>query len=217
MAEWLAREPGHPRMPETGRFSGDIDTGYAAHLVQGAQPSVTDPYRMTLPGILTRAAIVHTVTYFIAGVLAFTLFDYGAALVEPPLDGLMRSPDDPMVMAGPLFQPIRGLLFGVVFYLLREQYFGREYGWVMMWVVLVVIGTFSTFGPAPGSIEGLIYTTLPLSVHLGAGHVETAGQALALSGLLFYWVRNPKRWLTWGLAGVFAIVMILPALGLLLA
>ena len=177
---------------------------------------MTDPHGLTLTGILARAAVVHTVTYFVAGVLAFTLFDYGTALVEPPLDGLMRSPDDPMVMAGPLFQPVRGMLFGVVFYLLRDQYFGRRYGWLTMWVVMVVIGTLSTFGPAPGSIEGLIYTTLPLSVQLGAGHIETLGQALALSGLLFYWVRCERRWLTWALAGVFVIVMVLPTLGLLL-
>ena len=177
--------------------------------------TVTDAYRLTLPGVLARSAIVHTVTYFCAGVLAFTLFDYGTALVEEPLAGLMRSPDDPMVMAGPLFQPVRGLLFGVVFYLLRDQCFGRRYGWLTMWVVLVVVGTLSTFGPAPGSIEGLIYTTLPLSVHLGAGHIETMGQALAFSWLLFHWVRYPKRWLTWGLAGVFVIVMVLPVLGLL--
>lgn len=176
---------------------------------------MTDPHQLTLPGILTRAAVVHTVTYFFAGVLAFTLFDYRTALAEPPLDGFMRSPDDPMVMAGPLFQPVRGLLFGVVFYLLRDQYFGRQYGWLTMWVVIVLIGTFSTFRPAPGSIEGLIYTTLPLSVQLGANHIEILGQALALSGLLFYWVRYPKQWLTWSLAGVFIIVMVLPILGLL--
>jgi len=157
------------------------------------------------------------VTYFVAGVLAFTLFDYASGLAEPPLAGLMRSPDDPMVMAGPLFQPVRGLLFGCVFYLLRDQYFARPYGWLTMWVVMVVFGTVSTFGPAPGSIEGLIYTTLPLRVQLGAGHIEVVGQALALSGLVFYWVRNPKRWLTWGLAGAFVVVMVLPTLGLLLA
>lgn len=177
---------------------------------------MTDPYRLTLPGILARAMVVHTVTYFVAGVLAFTLLDYGTALAESPLNGLLRSPDDPLVMAGPLFQPVRGLLFGAVFYLLRDQYFGKQYGWLTMWVILVVIGMVSTFGPAPGSIEGLIYTTLPLSMQLGLGHIETVGQALALSALLYYWVRYPKRWLTWGLVGAFVIVMVLPTLGLLL-
>ncbi len=160
--------------------------------------------------------VVHTVTYFVAGVLAFTLLDYGTALAESPLNGLLRSPDDPLVMAGPLFQPVRGLLFGAVFYLLRDQYFGKQYGWLTMWVILVVIGMVSTFGPAPGSIEGLIYTTLPLSMQLGFGHIETVGQALALSALLYYWVRYPNRWLTWGLVGAFVIVMVLPVLGLLL-
>ena len=160
--------------------------------------------------------VVHTVTYFVAGVLAFTLLDYGTALAQSPLNGLLRSPDDPLVMAGPLFQPVRGLLFGAVFYLLRDQYFGKQYGWLTMWAILVVIGMVSTFGPAPGSIEGLIYTTLPLSMQLGVGHIETVGQALALSALLYYWVRHPKRWLTWGLVGAFVIVMVLPVLGLLL-
>ena len=105
----------------------------------------------------------------------------------------MRSPDDPLVMAGPLFQPVRGLLFGAVFYLLRDQYFGKRYGWLTMWVILVVIGMVSTFGPAPGSIEGLIYTTLPLSMQLGVGHIETVGQSAGVCPPCFYyWVRYPN-------------------------
>ena len=121
-----------------------------------------------------------------------------------------------MVMAGLLFQPIRGLLFGAVFYLLRKPYFGTQYGWLTMWVVMAVLGIFSTFGPAPGSIEGLIFTTLPLRVQLWGFHSELLAQSLGLLGILFCWVRHPeKRWLTWALTGVFFIVLALPTMALL--
>ena len=37
----------------------------------------------------------------------------------------MRPPSDPLVMAGPLYQSIRGLLLGVLLYFLREPFFHR--------------------------------------------------------------------------------------------
>jgi len=118
-------------------------------------------------------------------------------------------------MAGPLFQPIRGILFGLVFYLLRDAFFGGKNGWLTMWIVLVVVGIFSTFGPSPGSVEGLVYTTVPVSRQL-VGLIEVLVQSLLLSFVLFYWVNHPeKRWLTWVLVVGFILVLVLPALGLL--
>lgn len=95
-------------------------------------------------------------------------------------------------MAGSLFQPTPGLLFAVVFYLLREVFFGRENGWLILWLVLVVVGIFSTFGPTPSSIEGLVYTNLPLWSHY-FGLPEVLLQLLLLSVILFYWVNHPER------------------------
>ncbi len=127
----------------------------------------------------------------------------------------MRPTDDPLVMAGPLFQPIRGVLFGVVFYLLREVFFGKKNGWLIMWIVLVVLGVLSTFGPSPGSLEGLIYTTVPLGGQL-FGLTEVFVQSLLLAVALFYWITHPeKRWITWVLGTLLVIVLLLPTLGLL--
>jgi hypothetical protein len=82
--------------------------------------------------------------------------------------------------------------------------------------MLVVVGILSTFGPAPGSIEGLIYTTLPVRGQL-TGLTEVLLQSLLLSIVTYYWVRHPdSRWLNWGLGILFFIVLLLPALGLLL-
>lgn len=65
----------------------------------------------------------HTLTYLAAGLVAFSLFDYATGLADPTLAALVRQTDDPLVQAGVLFQPIRGLLFGLVFYSLRDSLF----------------------------------------------------------------------------------------------
>ena len=101
----------------------------------------------------------------------------------------------------------------MAFYLLRGSLFGRRRGWLVLWAVLVIVGILSTFGPAPSSIEGVLYTVLPFWVHV-MGLPEVVLQAFLLSVLLCYWVDHPeKRWLTWLLAAAFVVVMVFPVLG----
>jgi len=84
-----------------------------------------------------------------------------------------------------------------------------------MWITLVVVGIVSTFGPAPGSIEGLIYTKVSFS-GLWGGLVEVLLQSFLLSVLTYYWVNHPeKRWLNWVFGVLFFIALILPVLGIL--
>ncbi len=68
------------------------------------------------------------------------------------------------------------------------------------------------FGSAPGSIEGAIYTTVPIDVL----NIEVELQALALSVVLWFWALHPERnsigWFMWV---SFAVVVTLPTLGLL--
>ena len=71
--------------------------------------------------IVIKTAVVHTVTYFIVGLLAFVAFDYRHLYAGTNLALFMRQTNERRVMAGPLFQPIRGLLFGIVFSNLRES------------------------------------------------------------------------------------------------
>lgn len=172
----------------------------------------------SLGNITLKAVVVHTVTYFLVGLLAMTLFHYEDQFNEGILGELMRSIDDPVVAAGPLVQPLRGALFGLVFYLLREPVFNRRDGWLRAWATLVIVGIIAPFGPAPGSIEGLIYTTLPISTQLSGGMLEVLLQSLLLSTLLFYWVKHPqKTWLNWTLGIAFTLSLLLPILGLLAA
>lgn len=170
----------------------------------------------TARDIVVKTVVTHTVTYFAAGVAALVLFDYPTLIAETP--GLsMRPLSHPMVMAGPLLQPVRGLLFGLVFYILREPLFGRKKGWLAMWMVLVALGILGTFGAPPGSLEGLIYTVLPVSIHLRL-LPEVLVQSFLLSWLLFHWVNiRWGRWLNWAMGAAFVVVLLLPALGLVVS
>ncbi len=173
--------------------------------------------RLTLSSLTVKVVIVHTVTYFVAGVLAYTIGEYEKTFSQPPLSYFMRPTSDRWVMAGPLFQPIRGVIFALAFYPLRSVLFERRRGWLTLWWLLLALGVLSTFGPAPGSVEGLIYTIItPLDQMLGLWEVLL--QSFLLSVALFHWVNHPEKpWPNWTLGIAFCIVMILPLLGLLLA
>ena len=163
--------------------------------------------------LAAKTIVCHTITYFFMGALAAHFLHYAELMARP--DSGMRQMTDPMVMAGPLFQPLRGVVFASVFYLLRTTLFGKKHGWLIMAWILIAVGILSTFGPASGSIEGMIYTPTPIRFQL-RGWLEIVPQALLLSALLCYWVNHAERkWMNWALGIVFFIMMALPILGLL--
>jgi len=169
----------------------------------------------SFPVLTLKTVIVHTITYFVAGILAYTLGGYEKTFSQPPLSYLMRPTSDPLVMAGPLFQPVRGVIFASALYPLRSVLFAERRGWLILWWLLLALGALSTFGPSPGSVEGMIYTTIPPLKQI-LGLWEVLLQSLLFSVILFYWVNHPeKRWLSWTLGIAFSIVIILPVLGLL--
>jgi hypothetical protein len=165
------------------------------------------------PTLAAKTMVCHTLTYLLMGVLAAHFLNYAALMARP--ESGMRPLTDPRVMAGPLYQPIRGLIFALVFYPLRACLFGRKNGWLLMGWMLVALGVISTFGPAPGSLEGMIYTPVPVLSQL-RGWLEVVPQALMLSALLCYWINHPgKKWVNWLLGMAFLVTMALPLMGLL--
>ncbi len=169
----------------------------------------------TLASLAARTAVVHTITYMLMGVLASTMLDYAAAFARPEMACWMRPVSDPVVMFGPLLQPLRGVVFALALYPLRASIFGRRRGWLVLWGLLVGLGVVNTFGPAPGSLEAMLYTVIPVPDQF-MGYFEVVPQAGLLAFLLVYWVEHPgKRWVTRTLVALFALAVALPLLGLL--
>jgi hypothetical protein len=174
--------------------------------MENSQPS--------FPGLAVKTIVCHTLTYFLMGALAAHFLHYAELFAQP--NSGMRQMSDPWVMAGPLLQPVRGLIFALVFYSVRGCLFGRKYGWLVMAWMLIGIGILSTFAAASASIEGMIYTTTPIPLQM-RGWLEVVPQALLFSALLCYWVNHPeKKWLNWVLGILFFVAMALPLLGLLM-
>ncbi len=141
----------------------------------------------------------HTVTYLAAGLVASRLLDYAWAFEQPVIRDYMKGFDASAVGLGPWFQPIRGLIFGVVLLPIRGVLAAQPRGWLWLWGLLVGIGILGTPAAAPASIEGVIYSRLPLWYHL-FGLPEMGVQTLAFSVLLHRSLRpqdaaTKPRWL----------------------
>ncbi|MEE9402463.1 MAG: hypothetical protein V3V47_04610 [Desulfobacteria bacterium] len=156
----------------------------------------------SLAAFCGRVTLVHFLSYSLVGALFFFLrlnmMVYYESNPDPAMQGyqeIFRATDSVLVAAGPLFQILRGLLFGLVLYPFRETLITRKWGWAYLWALFLVLALFSTIGPAPGSIEGLIYTHVPLSHHLLTPW-EGALQTLVFSLLLIRWEKSTSKRLT---------------------
>ncbi len=178
---------------------------------------VMDVPQPSFRSILYRTMVTHTVTYFATGVVASILLGYATRMIRPDVAPIIRNLTDPILIASPLFQPIRAALLAIVFYLLRDVLFSNRRGWLIMWCLLVVLGILTPFSASWGGIEGMIFFNLPLWDHI-AGWPEVLAQTLALSVILTYWVDHPqsKRLQIILLVG-FVLTMLLPIAALLAA
>ncbi len=184
---------------------------------------VTNNPHPSFRSILYRTIISHNVTYFVTGVVASILLGYATRMTRPDIAPIIREMTDPILIASPLFQPLRAALLAIVFYLLRDILFndGQEHrkrkGWLIMWCMLVVIGILTPFSASWGGIEGMIFFNFPIWDHI-VGWPEVFLQTLVLSVLLTYWVEHPqsKRLHALLLVG-FILTMLLPIIALLTA
>ena len=141
-------------------------------------------------GFVFRVTILHTVTYWLFGLLFFTLFNYQYHYSVPPLSLYMKPTTSIWVLAGPLFQLIRGPIMALVLYPFRNVFLDRRYGWMYLWGLFFGLAILNSPGPAPGSIEGMVYTILPVGLQI-AFLPETVLQTLALSFLIYLWQTRP--------------------------
>src|ERR1700752_761458 len=88
--------------------------------------------------LAVKTVVCHTVTYFVMGALAYNFLHY-ADFINNPNSG-MRPTTSMWLIFGPALQIFRGILFASVFYLFREQLFGRKNGWLLMAWMLIGIG-----------------------------------------------------------------------------
>jgi hypothetical protein len=162
-----------------------------------------------------RVVSLHMITYFLAGLGAFFILDYRQVFETTELRYLMLPTTSPWVAAGPALQVIRGLLFAAILYPLFGEFMRRSRGALLLWSLFVGLAILGTAGPSPGSLEGVIYTKLPLRLHL-LGLPEVLLQTLLFSAGLVGWCRKPSRWMNVVSVIVVAIMALMSAAGVFL-
>jgi hypothetical protein len=133
-----------------------------------------------------KVAVTHLLTYFIFGLIMSNLFHYERLFEQDIIRDFMRPFDSPYVLVGPFLQPLRGLLFAIALWPIRNLILERKHGWLVLWNILVMVGILSTPAAAPCSVEGAIYSRLPLWYHL-IGLPEILLQTLTFSLVLVWW------------------------------
>lgn len=155
---------------------------------------------------LWRVFSCHIVTYFIAGILALSFLKYEDFFTEAMLSAFMRPIDSPWVAAGPLLQVFRGILFAFVLWPIRETILETKRGWLKLWLLFLGLAILGTVGPSPGSLEGIIYTKLPLRYHLW-GLPEVLFQTLFFSYALYSWYQRPTK--VWNIIMSIGVILII--------
>lgn len=134
---------------------------------------------------VTKITIYHVVTYIVCGIIFSSLFNYSELFNEGCMAYYMQPIASTNTLMGPLFQVVRGLLFGLVLLLLREYIRTEKLGFLKLYTLILVLGIINTPGPAPSSIEGMIYTKVPWIVHL-----KGALEIMAQTFLFAWWVSS---------------------------
>jgi hypothetical protein len=105
------------------------------------------------------------ITYFVIGFAASFIFDYKNVFMLPVISDYYRPFGSVEIYIGPLLQLTRGLLFGLVLLPFRGFLKEQSLGWLWLWLLFIVFGILGTPAAAPASIEGLIYSKLPIWFH----------------------------------------------------
>lgn len=139
-----------------------------------------------------RVIVAHTLTYFIYGIIMSQIFDYNAIFAREIIREYMLPIGERNVFLHLVMQPVRGLIFAIALWPLRDLLLERKHGWLILWGLLVSIGILSTPAAAPSSIEGMIYTRFPMWYHL-MGIPEIAFQTLFFSIWVVWWERRSVK------------------------
>lgn len=148
----------------------------------------------------------HLITYSLAGIYAYHFLHYQDLFETPPFSYFMKPMDSWAVAAGPSLQVIRGLIFTIVLWAFREVFLNTKYGWLKLWGLLLGLSILSTTAAAPGSVEGFIYTTIPVREQI-VGYLEVMPQTLLFSLMVYYWYKKPNK--AWNVVSIVLVVIIL--------
>lgn len=161
-----------------------------------------------------RTTASHTIAYFCAGIFALLVIDYKDWFSEGAISSFMLPTDTPIVALGPALQIIRGLIMALVLLPLRKVFTEGKYGFLKLWLLVLGLSVFSTFAAAMGSLDGFIYTNVPIIEQI-LGYPEALLWATLFVGILWAFYKYEKKAINVIAIVFFLLIILLSVLGYL--
>ena len=109
----------------------------------------------------------HTISYFIAGIIAMTFFDYREWWGTEAFIAFYRDIESPIVaLGGGFLQIFRGIIVALILLPLRKTFFEEKHGLLKLALIIFGFSIISTYAAAITSFEGLIYLKVPFIYHI---------------------------------------------------
>ena len=161
-----------------------------------------------------RITAAHTIAYFCAGIFALLMVDYEDWFSEGAISSFMLPTDTPIVALGPALQIIRGLIMGLVLMPFRNVIIGGNHGFFKLWLLVMGLSVFSTFAAAMGSLDGFIYTNVPMIEQI-MGYPEALLWATLFVGILKVFYTVERKAINITAVVIFILVILLSIMGYL--
>ena len=153
-----------------------------------------------------RITASHIISYFCAGIFALFVIDYKVWFSEGAISSFMLPTDTPIVALGPALQIIRGIVMALILLPLKNVIIEEEYGFLKLWLLILGLSVISTFAAAMGSIDGFIYTNIPIIGQI-LGYPEAVLWITLFVGILKAFYKLEKRGIN--IAAVIFVVLII--------
>ncbi len=161
-----------------------------------------------------RITAAHTIAYFCAGIFALLIMDYKDLFSNSAISSFMLPTDTPIVALGPALQIFRGLIMAIVLLPLRKVIITEKNGFVKLWLLVLGFSVFSTFAAAMGSIDGFIYTNVPIIEQI-LGYPEAFLWTTLFFGIVWALYKFEKKAMNIAAIVLFSLVVFMSIMGYL--
>ena len=111
-------------------------------------------------GFFLKVVFTHVITYCVCGMISYRINNY-KEWIEKNQGVNWRDKNSLIFQLSPVFQILRGILFGIVLLLIKDVIIDTNLGFLKLFVILTILGLFNVYSPAPASIEEFIYVKPP--------------------------------------------------------
>lgn len=132
---------------------------------------------------ISKVTIAHFASYLICGLIFSNIFNYKVLFELDNVRYFMRDAYGASSLIGPFVQILRGAIIGCILLILKDNVLKKQNSWLYLWIIFAGLGVICTPGAAPASIEGIVYSQLPLEFHL-----KTAPELIIQTLLFSLWV-----------------------------